>query len=153
MFPGVRQIVLPLFVLAFLASCSPSSTPTDKTPAEPADTQTDTDTSGSETSDGTSAAEPVGEATIHVVEVTNFSYSPAKLTLKAGDTVKWVFKSGTHTVTSGTNCTPDGKLDSEVHASPFTFSRTFDTPGRVDYFCAYREHCQRGQVGVLEVEP
>jgi plastocyanin len=97
-------------------------------------------------------AEPATPTT-HTVTVTNFAYSPKTLRIKPGDTVKWVFKGGTHSVTSGKACKADGAFDSEVHDSPFTYTRTFEEMGKVDYFCSYREHCEMGQAGVIDVQP
>ena len=51
------------------------------------------------------------QATTHTVSVTNDAFSPSSLTINKGDTVKWSFVSGTHTTTSGTSCTNDGKWD------------------------------------------
>src|SRR5436190_18386033 len=38
------------------------------------------------------------------------SFTPATLTINAGDTVHWVWASSFHNVTSGTNGTPDNKF-------------------------------------------
>src|SRR5262249_12769017 len=45
--------------------------------------------------------------TTHTVEVAPnvmLMYSPSTVVIHTGDTVQWIFKSGPHTVTSGTNC-------------------------------------------------
>ena len=127
-----------------LAGCSSSTPPT------PSPDVTDTSPDGSAPVEG----DPVpSELATHTVEATNFAYTPAKLTIKVGDTVQWTFAGGTHTVTSGKNCSADGKFDSKVKTSPSTYRRTFDTAGTFDYFCDYREHCTMGQVGVIEVKP
>ena len=96
--------------------------------------------------------EDAAAAAVRTVEVNDFAYDPAKLTIKVGDTVEWRFTGGTHSVTSGTNCTPDGHVDSKVHGSPYTFRHTFTEAGRFDYFCNYREHCtEMGQVGSITI--
>jgi plastocyanin len=41
-------------------------------------------------------------ATKHVVTVANFVFTPSSLTINLGDTMEWVFVSGTHTTTSTT---------------------------------------------------
>ncbi len=130
--------------LVLLAACSSSSSPTPSPDA------------GSTSHDGSEPVEGDGAATdptIHTIEATNFAYAPAKLTIKVGDTVKWTFAEGTHTVTSGKNCSADGKFDSKVKTSPSTYTQTFDSEGTFDYFCDYREHCTMGQVGVIDVKP
>src|SRR5881392_3030219 len=61
------------------------------------------------------AAAPTGDGGAHVqVKVSNFAYTPANVTIHAGDTVDWVWTGGTHTVTSGADCTKDSKFDSKV---------------------------------------
>ncbi len=45
------------------------------------------------------AALPVSAA-VHDVEVANFAFTPAGVTISPGDTVRWTLVSGTHTVTS-----------------------------------------------------
>ena len=92
-------------------------------------------------------------APTHTIVVNDFAYSPAKLTIKVGDIVEWSFTSGTHSVTSGASCTPDGKVDSGQHGSPFAFRRTFTEKGTFPYFCSYKQHCsQMGQEGTITIE-
>jgi plastocyanin len=100
---------------------------------------------------GEADAGPTGPKT-HAVDVGNFYYNPDKLTIKVGDSVKWTFSGGTHTVTSGKNCTKDGAFDTGTKDAPFTFERKFDAAGTVSYFCDYRTHCAMGQVGIITVE-
>ncbi len=69
-------------------------------------------------------------AATHTVSVTNFAYTPAELTIKLGDTVEWVWEEGTHTVSSGTDCVADKKIESGQHSAPFTpASSPSNTPG------------------------
>lgn len=127
-----------------VACSSPTSAPPVPAPAgESADAGSEQDTSDVSSATGKT----------HAVRVSNFVYEPAKLTIKVGDTVKWTLAEGTHTVTSGANCTADGKFDSKTKTVRGTYTRTFDASGTFDYFCDYREHCAHGQVGVIEVKP
>ena len=87
----------------------------------------------------------------HTVSVTNFAYTPAELSIRVGDTVEWVWGSGTHTVSSGVDCVVDKKLESGEHSAPFTFRHTFTEPGTMNYLCDYMEHCAKGQHGVIVV--
>ena len=66
------------------------------------------------------------------VAISNFSFSPATITVKAGASVTWTNKdSTTHTVTSDT-----GAFDSG-HLSPgATFNFTFASSGNFTYHCA-----------------
>lgn len=113
---------------------------------------TDKDSGGTTTQDAATVSD---SATVdkNTVTVSDFKYTPSSLTIKVGETVTWKWTSGSHTVTSGTNCVRDDKFDSESFPSPHTFERKFDEAGTFEYFCDYKDHCQKGQVGVIKVEP
>lgn len=130
-----------------LVACS-SSTPSTPAPG----TQSTPEAGAADPTDTPDAATP---GATHVVAVSNFAYEPAKLKIAVGDTVRWVWSDGTHTVTEGTNCTAKaGGFDSARHTAAFTYEHTFDAAGTFDYFCDYREHCtMMGQVGSVEVAP
>ena len=73
-------------------------------------------------------------------------------TIHAGDTVHWVWVSGTHSTTSGTcpptgECTGDGIWDSGI-TSGATFDHTFPTAGTFTYFCRVHEGMMMGTVVV-----
>lgn len=95
----------------------------------------------------------LAQARIHQVIVTTFEYIPANLTVAVGDSVRWVWDMGTHTITQGSNCTVPAQPLFREFSDPthpvFTFR--FTTPGTVDYFC--EPHClfqgMMGQVHVL----
>jgi plastocyanin len=66
------------------------------------------------------------------VSINNMAYTPANLTIKVGDTVKWTNQMAfDHTVT------PDkGEFPSSGHIEPQdTFSHTFGATGSVAYHC------------------
>ncbi len=142
-----------LLVTLFLAACSSSSTPTTTDAgSDAADDMGEMDMGTTDTGavDATGETAP-GE---HVVTVSNFKYSPATITIKAGETVTWNFTQGTHTVTSGASCTKAPGFDSGLHNAPYTFKQTFPTAGTFDYFCDYMTHCtSRGQAGQVIVTP
>jgi len=133
--------------VAIAVACSGSETPGSGAPGADAGSSSDDAASGSDATEQDAA--PSAD---HTVSVTNFVYSPKTLTIKAGQTVEWVFKTGTHTVTSGGDCKKDGRFDSGVHKSPFTFRHTFEQTGTFEYFCDYMDHCGKGQVGTIKVE-
>lgn len=143
---AVRLILASAFGVLLLA-CACSSAPSTQTPPA-AVAAAD---AGPEEEEGDAGISATGKT--HAVQVANFFYEPAKLTIAVGDAVKWTFTQGTHTVTSGTDCTADGKFDSKTKTVRGTYTRVFDAPGKFDYFCDYREHCAHGQVGVIEVKP
>ncbi len=80
------------------------------------------------------------------------AFTPTVVTIKAGDTVSWIWRSVGffHTVTSGTGGTSDGLFDSGLHKDPFTFSFTFPVPGTFRYYCD--PHLSMGMVGQVIVE-
>ena len=113
------------FALVVLPSCSSSSS--DPAPA------------------------PGGSANKVTVGGSGLTFTPSTLTIKAGQTVEWDWASSGHSVTSGdsTKCTADGKFDSTVKSSGFTFTQTFATPGTFTYFCT--PHCGAGMKGTITV--
>ncbi len=70
-------------------------------------------------------------------EETNECWTPASVTINAGDTVSWDnVDTAAHTVTSGTPADgPDGTFDSSLLMGGATFEVTFDESGSNDYFC------------------
>ena len=135
--------------IAIAVSCSSSDPPSTGQTAGTDGGATESDAS---TTDDGGAEQDSAPPADHKIDVTNYVYTPKKLTVKVGQTVEWVFKTGTHTVTSGAGCKKDGAFDSGVHKSPFTFRHTFDAAGTFEYFCDYMEHCAKGQVGTITVE-
>ena len=88
------------------------------------------------------AAPPPGTA----VNIDNFAFSPAELTVPVGTTVVWTNRDDIpHTVTAAE--TPrlfkSETLDTDDH-----FSYRFDHPGRFAYFCSLHAHMQ----GVIVVK-
>ena len=65
-------------------------------------------------------------------KIDNFTFVPARLTVKAGTTVTWRNEDDIpHTVTSVTQLFKSRALDTDD-----TFSFTFTEPGTYDYFCS-----------------
>jgi len=90
------------------------------------------------------------QATIHEVEVTNFSYIPASLTIEDGDTVRYLWIEGNHPTVSGV----DGNNDEVFTSFPMNSDNTvFDLvlpgPGEYPYFCAF--HFMQGMLGSITV--
>ncbi len=91
--------------------------------------------------------EPAGPAT-HTVDIpkgtsvpgceeSNACYSPANITINAGDTVEWVnVDTAAHTVTAGIPADVQIEIfDSSLLMADGTWSFTFDDAGSYDYFC------------------
>ncbi len=84
----------------------------------------------------TSAAAASGDT----VTLKGFTFSPANLTVKKGTTVTFVnMDSVTHTVTSGSGGTKDGKFDQSIDGSGGAAKITFDTVGTFAYFCTIHQ--------------
>jgi plastocyanin len=101
-----------------------------------------------------------------MVGMNGLNFMPDPVTINAGDTVKWVWAAAGHTVTSGSNGTPDGAFcndptggtPSPGNCAPpgnptknagDTFSFTFPTAGSFPYFC--RPHAAAGMTGTVTV--
>ena len=74
---------------------------------------------------------PTRAGTGSQVEISGFAYSPAELTITAGDTVTWTnLDAVEHTATA-----TDGSWDTGLLGQGATGSITFTTPGTYDYLC------------------
>jgi amicyanin len=72
---------------------------------------------------------PAMAATTHAVDIADFAFSPAVLTIAVGDTVTWTNRDAVvHTATG------DG-FDSGDLAQGASYSVTFTAPGTYDYLC------------------
>ena len=79
---------------------------------------------------------PVGTS-VPGCERTNSCFSPADISINAGDTVQWMnVDTAAHTVTSGSPADgPSGVFDSSLVMADAAFAFTFDETGSYDYFC------------------
>src|SRR5262245_37319081 len=77
-------------------------------------------------------------------------FTPQNVSIKVGDTVQWTWAANMHSTTSGTPGNPDGKWDSGIQNSGFTFSQTFTTAGTFPYFCTPHGACC-GMIGSVSV--
>jgi amicyanin len=69
--------------------------------------------------------------TSHAVDIANFAFAPATLTIQVGDTVTWTnLDAVQHTATSTTGAFDSGLLDQNE-----SYSFTFTQPGTYDYLC------------------
>jgi len=79
---------------------------------------------------------PIGTS-VPGCEETNECWSPADITINAGDTVHWMHvDTAAHTVTGGSPADgPSGVFDSSLVMADATYEFTFDEAGSYDYFC------------------
>jgi plastocyanin len=82
------------------------------------------------------------------VTIQNFSFTPQNVTISAGGIVKWTDNGTTHTVTSGTSPTPDGKFNSGNLGTGSTVCVQFPTTGTYNYFCNIHPYNMIGSVVV-----
>ncbi|MGE5681421.1 MAG: T9SS type A sorting domain-containing protein [Bacillota bacterium] len=68
------------------------------------------------------------------IQVANFSFTPKDITITAGDTVTFVWISGSHTTTSDSTSGPDS-WNSEINSSVPVFKKVILYPGLHRYYC------------------
>ena len=71
-----------------------------------------------------------GGPNVGTVILKNFAFNPTIVTIKAGDTVHWIWQEDDHSVTAD-----DASFDSGVQNNGFTFDHMYMTPGTFRYFC------------------
>ncbi|HVJ93956.1 MAG TPA: plastocyanin/azurin family copper-binding protein, partial [Labilithrix sp.] len=87
-----------------------------------------------------------------VVELSNNRFSPAQVTIKVGQTVRWKWSGASHNIVSGPDCDAnDGKFTSGEPATGGVFDKKFETAGTFPYYC--EPHCSMGMKGTVIVEP
>jgi plastocyanin len=77
-------------------------------------------------------------ATVHIVEVGNFAFTPTKTHITHGDTVRWVWASGVHTTTSEAD-SPKSWNSPTLSGSGQSFQVAFTTAdgnGPFPYLCS-----------------
>jgi plastocyanin len=94
---------------------------------------------------------PTTDATIHQISVANFAFTPPTVNAVLGDTLRWVWVSGTHTATSGdpSTCTPDGIFNGPLDSAHHTFDYVATQVGTIPYYCFF--HCAMGMNGSIIV--
>lgn len=93
---------------------------------------------------GSTSATPVADHSAHSasadsvqVEISNLTYSPASITISAGQSVTWTNNDTVpHTVTAKDR----DALQSGTIQPGDTFTQTFDTPGTYEYFCEFHSN-------------
>ena len=92
-------------------------------------------------------------AATHTVNQVGLTFEPADITVSAGNTVNWVWSTGSHTVTNGTSLSDpelgtlfDTPLNSAHLLSTFVFTATGDVP----YLCRF--HVGLGMTGIVHVQ-
>lgn len=89
----------------------------------------------------------------HEVLVMDFAYQPQHIVVAPGDTIRWTWVSGFHTVTEGSGCDPTWLFHSSV--DPFTPFFEWTVPDSaagevITYICL--PHCGHGMFGSITVD-
>ncbi|MFL6289488.1 MAG: Calx-beta domain-containing protein [Thermoanaerobaculia bacterium] len=80
------------------------------------------------------------------VTIGGLAFSPATVTVDAGQPVCWTWSGAEHTVKAD-----DGSFTSGPPASSVTFQRTFNTPGTYGYYCQVHGSASGGMRGTVVV--
>lgn len=88
----------------------------------------------------------VNAADAHV-NIADFAFSPAQVTINPGETVTWHWVSGTHPTQSDSN--PAAWTTFTLSATNPVFSQTFNTPGTYPYHCQIHGTAMSGSIVVL----
>jgi len=88
--------------------------------------------------------------TVHEVEVFNFGFEPATLTIEPGDIVEWTNTGGFHNVNGSTQNFPENpeSFGNATGTSPWTYSFTFTLEGTYDYQCDVHPAQMQGSIVV-----
>ena len=80
------------------------------------------------------------------VQVVDFAFEPANVTVSVGATVTWTNGDDiTHTVTSGAPGKKDARFDGRLDGKGTAYRHTFTEPGTYSYFCD-RHQAMTGQI-------
>ncbi|MBS2211396.1 T9SS type A sorting domain-containing protein [Carboxylicivirga mesophila] len=84
------------------------------------------------------------------VTVTNFSFTPASLTIDQGDVVTWNNTLGTHNVngTTATFSNNPASFGNSLQNAPWQYSFTFDIAGEYSYQCDQHPGSMQGTITV-----
>jgi plastocyanin len=93
----------------------------------------------------------VANAATQTVTLSGFTFSPSSFSINLGDTVKWVFVSGTHTTTSTTIPVGATSWNHDINSSPVNTSFTYvpSVAGTYNYQCNI--HVGFGMIGSFTV--
>ena len=157
---GALDTTVDGFVDQVVALLSPSTSTTVTTTTTP----TTTPTTGPAPTTTTSTTMGSSMTTVMVGPNGNLIFDPATVTIKVGDTVRWMWATSFHSVVSGvvTNGVnmPDGQFcspsdtdcaNTTLSTQGATYDHTFTAAGTYPYFCS--PHGVLGMTGTVIVQP
>ena len=74
-------------------------------------------------------------ATVHIIQVADFNFTPSTLTVTCGDTVVWTWVSGTHTTTSTSVPSCATSWDEPISVSIGNYALVIPCAGNYNYVC------------------
>lgn len=83
--------------------------------------------------------------TMHVVEASNFVFTPSNLTIEVNDTVRWINTQGNHNVIADDASFTSGAPSTD----PWVFDKVFTAVGSNPYYCV--NHGATGGIGMSGV--
>jgi len=83
-------------------------------------------------------------ATTHQVTVSDHVFTPSNLNVTVGDTITWIWVSGTHTTTSTGIPASAASWDQPINSSSTTYSYKVTVAGSYNYQCSY--HYSMGMI-------
>ncbi len=103
----------------------------------------------------TAIGAPRALAVVHEIQQVDLLFEPSRAVVAPGDTVRWIWSSDFHTVTSGNpdDCNPDGRYLNEPlwQQNPIVeWVVPADLDGAVPYLCL--PHCLLDMVGTIFIE-
>ena len=89
---------------------------------------------------------------LYNVDVANFEFSPAELTINVGDTVLWTNFSGNHNVNGSQVLFPENpeSFGNEIGQAGWTYQFIFTVPGFYNYRCEAHSSIMFGSVNVVD---
>lgn len=88
------------------------------------------------------------QATIRIIQVANFQFTPATLNANVGDTVRFQWVSGFHTTTSTSIPSGATMWDNEMNSGSPTFDYKLQTEGTYEYWCVPHSPTMSGTINV-----
>ena len=88
-------------------------------------------------------------ATVHLVSVGDYTFSPTSVTAHPGDTIMWTWANGTHTTTSTTIPSGASAWNSGISSSTTSFMYVPTITGTYNYECSI--HAGMGMVATFTV--
>jgi plastocyanin len=92
----------------------------------------------------------LGRAALYTINVGDFSFSPSTLSAECGDTIRWVWQSGTHSTTSLTIPGCASPWDAPINSTNTTFQMVLppNCSGSFDYHCKFHPTQMTGVINV-----